>query len=223
MKVAALFSGGKDSTFAVWFALQQGWEVPVLITLLPAHPASYMFHHPNVEWTKLQAKSMGIQQLIRKTSGEKEKELDDLRAALLTAKQRFKLDGVICGALASEYQKERVDFICEELSLRSFAPLWHKDQQALMREIAENFEVIITSVSAEGFDESWLGRRIGKKCLSDLERLHKRYGISISGEGGEYETFVLNAPFFKRRIRIEKAEKAWRGSSGTYTIQRAAI
>jgi ABC transporter with metal-binding/Fe-S-binding domain ATP-binding protein len=223
MKVAALFSGGKDSAFALWCAQQQGWEVKVLLTLCPKSPESYMFHHPNIEWTRLQAKAMGIPQLLRKTSGEKEKELEDLRAIIKEAVRKFKVSGIICGALASEYQKERVDFACEELGLKSFAPLWRKDQPALMREIADNFEVVITSVSAEGFDESWLGRKIDSACLSDLERLRRRYGVSVSGEGGEYESFVLNAPIFKKRIRIEKSEKTWGKGAGAYRIIRAVI
>ncbi len=223
MKVAALFSGGKDSAFALWCAQQQGWDVEVLLTLSPKSPESYMFHHPNVEWTGLQAKAMNIPQLLRKTSGEKEKELEDLRAVMMEAKRRFGISGIVCGALASEYQKERVDFACEELGLKSFAPLWRKNQSALMREIADNFEVVITSVSAEGFDESWLGRKIDSECLSDLERLRSRYGVSVSGEGGEYETFTLNAPIFKRRVRIEKAEKTWGKGTGTYRIIRAVI
>jgi len=182
-----------------------------------------MFHHPNAEWAKLQAESMGVPHITRKTAGEKEKELEDLRAAMLSAKHRFKIEGVVSGALASSYQKQRVDSTCDELGLSSLAPLWHADQLSIIREVSEKFEAIITSVSAEGFDESWLGRRIDSGCISDLERLHRKYGISVAGEGGEYESFVLNAPFFTKRITIRESEKSWEKTSGTFKILRAEM
>lgn len=219
MDVAALFSGGKDSVFAAWLAMHQGWNVKFLLTLAPENSSSYMFHYPNIEWTKLQAKALGIPQLMRRTKGRKEEELEDLRALL----RPLKIDGVISGAFASEYQRERTDLICEELGLRSFAPLWHKDEAAYLSELSENFEAIITSVSAEGFDKSWLGRRIDGKCIADLQRLKVRSGISPCGEGGEYETFVLNAPIFGKKIVVDKASRCFKGTSGALTITEAHL
>jgi len=223
MRAAALFSGGKDSALAAWHAMQQGVEVAVLVTLLPESTASYMFHHPNVEWTALQASASGIPQIMRKTAGEKEAELGDLHAALREAVREYGIKAVISGALASNYQKRRVDAACEELGLLSIAPLWGKDQEALLGEIAQDFEAVVTSVSADGFDESWLGRKIDEGCIADLLRLRKRYGISLGGEGGEYESFVLNAPFFTKRVRIVESERAWSKTSGTLRIIRAVI
>ena len=156
---------------------------------------------------------------MRKTAGKKEEELEDIRALL----RPLKIDGIISGAFASEYQRERLDFICEELGLRSFAPLWHKESGTYLSELSQNFEVVITSVSADGFDASWLGRRMDAECIADLKRLQKRFGISPCGEGGEYETFVLNAPIFRKRIVIEKATKAFRGTSGTFAIEKARL
>ena len=219
MKVAALFSGGKDSVFAVWHALHQGWDVVRLLTLAPENQFSHMFHHPNIEWTALQAKALGIPHSITRTKGMKEEELLDMKALF----KKARADGIISGAFASEYQRERIDFACEEMGLRSFAPLWHKCQEAYLSELSRNFETIITSVSADGLDERWLGRRIDEKCIADLRSLHERRGISPCGEGGEYETFVLDAPIFSRRIEIEKSLKSFRGSSGTMLIKKARL
>lgn len=219
MDVAALFSGGKDSVFAVWLALHQGWNVKFLLTLAPENASSYMFHYPNIRWTKLQAKALGIPQLMRKTKGRKEEELDDLRTLL----RPLNVDGIISGAFASEYQRERIDLICEELGLRSFAPLWHKDAETYLSELSQNFEAIITSVSAEGFDAGWLGRRINGKCVADLKRLKQRFGISPCGEGGEYETFVLNAPIFRKRIVVDTASCCFKGMGGTFAITEAHL
>ena len=220
MKVALLFSGGKDSAYALWTASSFGWEVKVLLTMLPASDSSYIFHRPNVEWTPLQAEALDIPLIMQKSSGEKTPELDDLKSLL----QSTKVDGVVTGAIESEYQKEKVDMICEELGLRSFSPLWHKDGEMLLKDIVNaGFEVIITSVSAEGFDESWLGRKIDEECIRELLKLRDRYGISVVGEGGEMETFVLYSPMFKKRLKILKSERRWDGVRGVFEIKDAKL
>jgi diphthine-ammonia ligase len=216
MRVAVLFSGGKDSTFVVWLAGSFGWDVRALLTMFPKSESSYMFHKPNVEWTPLQAEAMDMPLIMQRSSGDKLSELDDLKSLI----QSIDIDGVVTGAIGSEYQKEKVDVICEELGLRSFSPLWHKDGGMLLKDMVEaGFEMIITSVSAEGFDESWLGRRIDNECIGELLKLRDRYGISVVGEGGEMETFVLSAPFFNKKLKIIKAEQKWDGVRGEFEIK----
>lgn len=85
------------------------------------------------------------------------------------------------------------------------------------------FEIIITSVSAAGLNQSWLGRRIDERCIEELLKLREKYGISIVGEGGEMETFVTDAPFFKNKIKIKKAEKSWDGVRGVFEIKDAEL
>jgi diphthine-ammonia ligase len=220
MEVSVLFSGGKDSTFAAWLASSMGWEIKTLLAMIPESDSSYMFHRPNTEWTPLQAEAMELPLIMQKSSGEKFSELNDLKSLI----QSVKVDGVVTGAIGSEYQKEKVDVICEELGLRSFSPLWHKDGEMLLRDmVSAGFEIIITSVSAEGLDESWLGRRIDETCIEELMKLSKMHGISVVGEGGELETFVLDAPVFKRKIKILKAEKTWDGVRGTFELKNAKL
>lgn len=217
MRVAALFSGGKDSAYATLLSLESGWDVSCLVTLSPQNPSSYMFHHPNVWLTKLQAESAGIPHRLVPTSGEKERELQDLKTAL----SGLDIDGVVCGAVASEYQKERVDFVCDELGLKSFAPLWHKNEEALAREEAETLDAIIVSVSADGLGMEWLGRKFDAAAVDDLVRLREKTGLSVIGEGGEFETLVLDAPFFKTGLRITSSKTAWEGSSGVLQVEKA--
>ncbi|MEW6329330.1 MAG: diphthine--ammonia ligase, partial [Candidatus Micrarchaeota archaeon] len=189
------------------------------LTILP-RADSYMFHHPNVRWAQAQAEAIGIPIVMRKTSASKEEELRELREAIAS----LNVDGVVSGAVASEYQREKIDIICEEIGIASFAPLWKKNQESLLREIVvAGFEVVITRVAAEGFDETWLGRRIDEKCVGDLLKLNKRFGVSLCGEGGEFETFVLRAPFFKREIEIEKSRKVWKGAGGELVIESARV
>jgi ABC transporter with metal-binding/Fe-S-binding domain ATP-binding protein len=220
MKVSVLFSGGKDSMFALWNVISYGWEIKALLTVLPESDSSYMFHRPNVELVPLQAEAMELPAILQRSSGEKEEELEDLKELI----KSVEVDGVVTGAVASEYQKEKVDFICEELGVGSFCPLWHKDGEQLLTEMIEaGFEIIITSVSAEGFDESWLGRKIDGRCVEELVKLREKYGVSVVGEGGEMETFVVDSPLFKKRIDVKKAERKWDGVRGVYLIKHAEL
>ncbi len=151
MKVAVLFSGGKDSAFALWYAQMQGWDVTTLVTVFSESEDSWMFHYPAIKWTKLQAQAIGIPQTLLPTMGVKEKELEDLSAGLEKLRRSSGIDAVVSGAVASEYQRTRLDNICEGLGLKSFAPLWHKNQEQLVGEqIAAGFEIILTCVQCVG-------------------------------------------------------------------------
>ena len=220
MKLAALVSGGKDSVFALYTMKQEGHEITQILTMMPECTDSYMFHHPNVHLTAMQAELMDIPQIIGKTKGEKEKELKDLKK--LISKVKGKVDGIVTGALYSNYQKERIDAIAKKLGMRSEAPLWNIDLVKYWSLLLENkFAVIITAVAAEGLDESWLGRKIDEKAVKELIGISKKNKINIAGEGGEFETFVLDCPLFSKRIEIVEAHKEWRGDSGVYVIECA--
>ena len=217
MRLAALFSGGKDSMWAVYKALQEGHEIEYLVTIEPETTSSYMFHSANITLTRVQAKLMNMPLVNAKTKGEKEKELEDLKQAL----KPLDVEGILSGAIASSYQKQRVENICKELDLVSVAPSWNRDEEEYLHELLDNkFEIIISSISAGGLDESWLGRTIDKKAISDLKELSKKHGLSMVGEGGEYCTTVLDCPLFSKRIAIKKAEKKIEGlNRGFYIIK----
>ncbi|MFH1094862.1 MAG: diphthine--ammonia ligase [Candidatus Micrarchaeota archaeon] len=217
MKVVILFSGGKDSVYATHLCLSWGWEVEWL-TLHPQED-SMMFHHPNTRWCGLQAEAAGIQwHEIRAASHENE--LDDLEEALGRLKAAGKIEGIVSGAIASEYQKQRIEVIGENVGLPTFAPLWHKKPD-ILREMLEQMEVYLVSASAQGLDEKWLGRRLEPK---DVDRfLAMRPAIHPFLEGGEGETFVCDAPFFRKKIRIKKMEKTFEGQSGRVNILEAVL
>ncbi len=220
MRVAALFSGGKDSVFAVYITQQYGWDVSHLVSLLPKKPDSWMFHSLNIHLTDLLAKAIGIPLVKRSTAAEKESELEDLKQVL----QHLEIDGVVSGAIASEYQRTRIEKICDKLGIKSFSPLWHKNQELLLRDqVKAGFHIIIVGVFAEGFDEAWLGRTIDEKTIDELVYLHKKQGINIAGEGGEYETLVLSGPVFSKRLIIDESEKEWNRDSGVFQVKAAHL
>jgi predicted ATP pyrophosphatase (TIGR00289 family) len=223
MKAAVLFSGGKDSTMAIYKATVSGWDVSYLISMISENPESYMFHTSNINLTKLSAEAMGIPLIQKNTPGIKEKELDDLKNVLKYLKNEG-VKGIFSGALASSYQKSRVDRICQEVSLESIAPLWHVDPQKYMEELLDlGFETILVSVSAEGLDESWLGRKINREVLDNLISIREKHSIHLAFEGGEAETLVLDCPLFRKRINLQEIEKHWQKDSGYITIKKAFL
>lgn len=206
MKLGVLFSGGKDSCMAAYLAKKQGHEIICLITIYSKNPESYMFHTSSIKKTKYQAKAMNLPLIVIKTDGKKEKELLDLETAIKKAREKYKIKGIINGALASNYQKSRIENICEKLKLSSLTPLWQKDGfEYLDNIIKNNFKVIVTAVSAYPLNASWLGREIDERFIEDIHELHEKYKVHPAGEGGEFETFVLYCPLFKRPLRVTGA------------------
>ncbi len=204
MKVALLFSGGKDSVYSGYTAKKSGHELACLISILSENKESYMFHTPSISKTKKQAEVMDVPLIIHKTSGIKEEELEDLEEAINKAKEEYSIEGVITGALHSVYQASRIQKICDKLGLECLNPLWHKDEIEYLNELLENkFEVIITAVAAYPLDKSWLGRKIDEKFIDEVKGLKEKYKIHPAGEGGEFETFVLNCPLFSRRLKVK--------------------
>jgi predicted ATP pyrophosphatase (TIGR00289 family) len=223
MRLAALVSGGKDSLYAVYLAGKEH-EIKYIVSIISENPESYMFHFPNARLVEKQAELMQIPLIQKITKGEKEKELEDLKDALKEISNE--IDGVVTGATASHYQKERIDKICEELNLKSVAPLWHRDPEKLLREmIASKFDIIITAVAAPPLDEKWLGREINESCVEELIELNEKYSIHAAGEGGEYESFVCDCPLFKKKIEILESEKIWdkKTKSGVLNIKKIKL
>jgi len=220
MRVAALVTGGKDSALALYRALRQGHEVQYLVTMLPQREDSWMFHFPNIHLADLFSEAVGIPLVKAETVGIKEAEVEDLKNLLST----LDIKGVVSGGISSQYQKGRIDKICRELNLKSITPLWQVDPITLLKEIVNlNFEVIIVGVSAYGFDPSWLGRKIDRATLNDLIKLNERYQISLVGEGGEYESLVLDAPLFKKRIQLLQVDRVWENQSGYLLVRKAEL
>jgi ABC transporter with metal-binding/Fe-S-binding domain ATP-binding protein len=211
MRLGVLFSGGKDSTFALHKAEEKA-EVVCLITLVSENKESYMFHTPNIDVTALQAEALALPLIRQLTAGKPEEELDDLDAAITRAVKDFNIDTVVTGAVESVYQAARIQQICNRLGVWCVNPLWKKNQKALLEEtVAEGFQTIISGVFAYPLDEKW------------LVALSEEYGLSPSGEGGEIETTVLDAPLFKKKIVILSSEVEAQGNSGVFKIKEARL
>ena len=225
MKLAALFSGGKDSTYAIYLAKKLGHSVDVLLTLYPHSSESHLLHYPNIEFTQLQAESMKIPQLIEKTqSDDSENESKKLNNLISLAKEKYSIDGIVHGGILSEYQKDNFSLICEKNQLKIISPLWNKEPESYMKELLnENFEYIISTVSSAGLNDSWLGRIIDKNGLDELQKLQKKFRFNLNFEGGEAETFVTNCPLFEKRLLIQDSTTEWDGYRGRFEILEAKL
>ncbi|MBT7252649.1 MAG: diphthine--ammonia ligase [Candidatus Nitrosopelagicus sp.] len=220
MKLAALFSGGKDSTYAIYLAKKLGHSVDVLLTLYPHSSESHLLHYPNIEFTQLQAESMKTPQLIEEIpSDDSENESKKLNNLISLAKEKYSIDGIVHGGILSEYQKNNFSLICEKNHLEIISPLWNKEPESYMKELLnENFEYIISTVSSDGLNDSWLGQIIDKNGLDKLQKLQKKFRFNLNFEGGEAETFVTNCPLFEKRLLIQDSITEWDGYRGRFEI-----
>src|SRR3989344_2858356 len=207
VKLGVLFSGGKDSAVAAYTMKQQNYDLTCLIHIKSENLDSYMFQTAGTELVEMQAEAMNLPIIIQKTKGEKESELQDLEKEFVEAKKKYQIEGIVSGALFSTYQRDRIEKICDKLGLKIFSPLWHKPQDKHLQDLlAHNFEIVLTAVAAEGLDKSWLGRTITQKDIEKLQKLHAKLGLNVAGEGGEFESLVLDSPLFTKKIVLEKTE-----------------
>jgi ABC transporter with metal-binding/Fe-S-binding domain ATP-binding protein len=220
----SLFSGGKDSLFATYLAMREGHKVVCLLSLESERDDSYMFHVPNISLTSFQAKAIGIPLVRKSVKGEKEKEVKELQDIIGEFVKNNEIDGIITGAIESNYQRERIQKIADYYGISHYAPLWKTDTSEYMLSLIKNgFKAVIVSVSALGLDESFLGRVIDEEVLEKLKLLNKKYGVHIAGEGGEYETFVTDAPIFKKKLKIEKSRKIIENLNGVLVIESISL
>ena len=225
MKLAALFSGGKDSTYSIYLAKHQGHDVKCMLSVFPKSDESHLLHHPNMKWTSLQSESMKIPQItIESNSDETSTELELIEKILVRAQNEYNVEGIVHGGIKSNFQKNNFENLCQKLNLKSLAPLWESEPKQYLDDlVSSNFVFIITSVSSGGLDDSWLGKKIGKEEIKELHHLSKKFGFNLNFEGGEAETFVLNCPLFSHPIEILKEEKSWDGYRGRFEILDARL
>lgn len=224
MRMLSLFSGGKDSLYAAYLAIKEGHEVVYLLSLESERDDSYMFHVPNISLTSFQAEAMGIPLIRKGVKGEKEKEVIELQNIIGEFVRNKEIDGIITGAIESNYQRERIQKIADHYGIFHYAPLWKTDTNGYMESLIDNdFKAVIVSISALGLDESYLGKVIDREILAKLNILNKKYGVHIAGEGGEYETFVIDAPIFKKKLVIEKSRKIVENLNGVLLIDSVTL
>ncbi len=225
MRVACLFSGGKDSTYSLYLAKQSGVSVDCLLTLIPNSEESHLFHSPNIWATQLQAKALQIPIITKKIKSISiDDECNKLDELISQANRDYKIEGIVHGGIRSNFQKNKFNKICEKYNLKLLSPLWQIDEYDYMNQLLKNsFVIQIISVSSMGLDASFLGIILNYSTLEDLYRRSKKYGFNLSFEGGEAETIVLDCPIFKKRLEILTSKIHWDGQRGIVEISDISL
>lgn len=220
MKLACLFSGGKDSTYALYKSLKEGHEVPCLISLHPFNDESLLYHHPNNPLFEKISKAIEIPIIERYCNNiNKEHEIDQLFSSIKQAIDQYSIEGLIHGAISSGFQLNIFQKICNNLNLKLYSPIWSIESYKYYSElINSHFEILITRVAASGLDKIWLGKIIDKENYEELKKLSEKFQFNITFEGGEAETLVLDCPIYKKKIKIIRSEIQWDGIRGTFEI-----
>ena len=224
MRVCSLLSGGKDSNYALYRALNDGAEVSCILVVMPGRSDSWMFHVPNSWVAILQASAMGYgdRVYVLRVSGEKEKEVDELHYGLKAIHERRGFDTIVVGALASRYQYERIARIAGLLGVSVYAPAWQIDQEEYMRLLVESgFKIMITRVSTMGLPTSLVGKIIDPDMLEDILERSRRYGFNPAFEGGEAETLVVDAPHYSSRLSVDGRVEVYGENEAELVVERA--
>jgi diphthine-ammonia ligase len=219
--VTALVSGGKDSVYAAYLADTQGWPVDELLTLVPSDPDSLLFHTPNLDLVALQASAWGKRHRRVPVPGVGEAaELEALDRALAGDR-----GPVVAGAIGSSYQWARLLRVADRHGRRVYAPLWRKDPARVVREeLDAGLDIRFVHLSAEGLPSAWVGERLDRARLADLQALARGVRpVNVAGEGGEYETLVVDAPFFAARLEIDRVERRLDRSTARLVISSAHL
>jgi ABC transporter with metal-binding/Fe-S-binding domain ATP-binding protein len=219
MRVLALLSGGKDSVCAIETVRGFGWEVVAALALHPAEDDAWMFHTPNLPVVRGVAQCLGVPLLEAPVRAGAEEEVEDLESAVRQAHAAFQLDGIVSGAIASEYQRTRIEAVAHRLGLKSFTPLWHKDAAHYLRTLlAGGWDVRFSRTAAEGVPNAWAGAPLDAARMEAMR--HHPARPHVAGEGGEYETLVLDAPCYRSRLVVDAAETFATASRATWNVQR---
>jgi asparagine synthase (glutamine-hydrolysing) len=198
------------------------YDLAVVLVMKSENLDSYMFHTPAIELVKLQSEAVGLPVIEQVTKGEKELELKDLKELLRKAKEEYNVDGIVTGALFSQYQRSRIEKLCNELSLKPYAPLWHLEQESELRELLrEGFVITMSSIAGDGLSEKWLGKEIGEAEVEELVSLREKIGFNVAGEGGEYESLVLDCPLFSQRVVLDFEKVMENSITGRLLVKNA--
>lgn len=197
-----LFTGGKDSVFALHRAIESGLDIRVLLTVIPRYKYSMLYHQPYFNGLISQAQALGIplESIGWEEPGREEYALKTL---LERAKKRFNVEVVVTGGIKSRFQQRVFSRIANELGLVISSPNWGIDEEEYMKIILdEGIRFIVISITSMGIPHSLLGKIFDRGDLDKLIKASGKYGFNISFEGGEAETFVIDAPMFKYRLEV---------------------
>ncbi|MBI2085491.1 MAG: diphthine--ammonia ligase [Candidatus Aenigmarchaeota archaeon] len=224
MRVAILYSGGKDSNFALLTALRNGWEVEALISVKPKNEEAYLYHYATAELTRLQAESIGVKHFLlecNEIGPEKE------AAVLDKILSKLNIEAIVLGGVGlQQTQINSVGKVAAKYNIKTITPNSTMTSEELLRaEISAGLDIRIVNVAADGLGPEWLGKKLDASNFGEFKQLSNKYGFELLGEGGMYDSFVADAPFFKKRIELKNFKKVWdsKTKSGFIEVENAEL
>lgn len=208
MKVAVSWSGGKDSCFSLHRAMLSGLNACFLLNMVNRDVPKSMSHGLDSGLLAAQAEALDIPIVQREVTWDSYEQ--GFKEAVVELKQKG-VGGVVFGEIDLEEHKEWVDRVCAELGVMPIIPLWGDEPEALLAGFIDaGFEAIVVTARADLFDQTWLGRKVDREFIKELFQLSSQFDIHICGERGEYHTFVVDGPPFRRRLKITASSKELR-------------
>ena len=207
-QVFASWSGGKDSCFACYLAITSGLKVRYLANMITDDGKRSWSHGQTPELLQAQSQAIEIPLVQRRTTRE------NYEAEYINMLRDFKEEGIEGGVFGDiDFNEHRrwIERVCGEADITPHLPLWQKNQEEVLRDFIKlGFETIIVVTKAELLGKEWLGRKVDLDFLKYLGELRKTKDITPCGESGEYHTFVIDGPLFKRRIEIRETRRTFK-------------
>jgi diphthine-ammonia ligase len=220
LKLASLYSGGKDSNYSIFEVQRLGHDVLCLVSIIPEISDSLLFHFPNIQLTQALAQAIDLPiRNFQSSNSRLENEMSVLENALSTVKDEFGIEGIVHGGISSMFQKRNFEKVCDGLQLSVYSPLWNLNPSNYLHQlIDEKFKITIVGVSALGLGKEWLGITLDRDNVKTLESLSRKYGFNLNFEGGEAETLVVDCPIYKKKLEIKEGIVKWFGDNGIFEI-----
>ena len=210
MKVVVSWSGGKDSCFACYKALAQGYEVSYLINFISREFRRVSFHGTRARLISRQAQAIGIP-LVQYTVPPDMSLYEQTFKKAVSALKRNGVEGMVFGDIYLQEHRDWIERVCGELGITPLLPLWGMAPERVLGGFIEaGFEALIISAKADIFDEKWLGQRIDHSFLFDLKQLEQGKELDVCGEHGEYHTLVVDGPLFWKRLQVTYGDRVQR-------------
>lgn len=223
MKVIASWSGGKDSCFACYRALAQGYEVSYLVNFISRESRRVSFHGTRAHLIYRQAQAIGIPLVQHSVPPDLSLYEQRFKKAVSVLK-RNGVQGMVFGDIYLQEHRDWIERVCRELGITPLLPLWGMAPERVLGEFIEvGFEAIIVSAKADIFSEEWLGRKIDRSLQFDLKKLAEAKEFDICGEQGEYHTLVVDGPLFRKRVQVTYGARVQRNGRWFLNIPRCRL
>ena len=196
------WSGGKDSCLACYKAMQEGYQVKYLLNFISKEYKRCCFHGIEAKLLRLQTESIGIPLLQKEVSPDMQKYEQEFKQAVSELKAKG-IKKMVFGDIYLDEHRAWVDRVCKDLGIEPIEPLWELSPEKIVEDFIDlGFKAIVVSCKADLFDKEFIGRYVDSDFLNEL----KKKNICSCGENGEFHTFVVDGPIFKKKIEITESQ-----------------